>query len=203
MYNTVESKGVIGLMVEDPPFTTVMNEQEVVLVNERDEAIGTMKKMEAHEKGLLHRAFSVFIFDSKGRMLLQQRAAEKYHGAHLWTNACCSHPFPGEDVHTAATRRLKEELGFETSLNEVFSFTYRAEVENNLVEHEFDHVFAGQYEGNIKPDPHEVSEFVYLDMSEIKKQIETEPLKFTSWFKIAFPKIEKWWKENFEVNAKG
>jgi isopentenyl-diphosphate Delta-isomerase len=191
------------LMVEDSPFTTIMKEQEVVLVNERDEAIGTMKKMEAHEKGLLHRAFSVFIFDSKGRMLLQQRAAGKYHGAHLWTNACCSHPFPGEDVYKAAERRLREELGFEASLSEVFSFTYKAEVENNLVEHEFDHVFAGQYEGNIKPDPHEVSDFVYLDMSEIKTQIETEPLKFTSWFKIAFPKIEKWWKENFEVNAKG
>jgi isopentenyl-diphosphate Delta-isomerase len=190
-------------MVEDSPFTTIMKEQEVVLVNERDEAIGTMKKMEAHEKGLLHRAFSVFIFDSKGRMLLQQRAAGKYHGAHLWTNACCSHPFPGEDVYKAAERRLREELGFEASLSEVFSFTYKAEVENNLVEHEFDHVFAGQYEGNIKPDPHEVSDFVYLDMSEIKTQIETEPLKFTSWFKIAFPKIEDWWKENFEVNAHG
>jgi isopentenyl-diphosphate Delta-isomerase len=203
MSYAVESRGVIELMVEDSPFRTVMNEQEVVLVNERDEAIGTMKKMEAHEKGLLHRAFSVFIFDSKGRMLLQQRAAGKYHGAHLWTNACCSHPFPGEDVYKAAERRLREELGFEASLSEVFSFTYKAEVENNLVEHEFDHVFAGQYEGNIKPDPHEVSDFVYLDMSEIKTQIETEPLKFTSWFKIAFPKIEQWWKENFEVNAKG
>jgi isopentenyl-diphosphate Delta-isomerase len=203
MSHTVENRGVIELMVEDSPFTTVMKEQEVVLVNERDEAIGTMKKMEAHEKGLLHRAFSVFIFDSKGRMLLQQRAAEKYHGAHLWTNACCSHPFPGEDVYKAAGRRLREELGFEASLSEVFSFTYKAEVENNLVEHEFDHVFAGQYEGNIKPDPHEVSDSVYIDMCEIKKQIETEPLKFTSWFKIAFPKIEQWWKENFEVNAKG
>jgi isopentenyl-diphosphate Delta-isomerase len=203
MSYTVESREVIELMVEDSPFATIMKEQEVVLVNERDEAIGTMKKMEAHEKGLLHRAFSVFIFDSKGRMLLQQRAAGKYHGAHLWTNACCSHPFPGEDVYKAAERRLREELGFEASLSEVFSFTYKAEVENNLVEHEFDHVFAGQYEGNIKPDPHEVSDFVYLDMSEIKTQIETEPLKFTSWFKIAFPKIEQWWKENFEVNAKG
>jgi len=203
MSYTVKTRAVIELMVEDSPFTTVMNEQEVVLVNERDEVIGTMKKMEAHEKGLLHRAFSVFIFDKKGRMLLQQRAAEKYHGGHLWTNACCSHPFPGEDVYKAAARRLKEELGFETYLNEVFSFTYKAEVENNLVEHEFDHVFAGRYEGNIKPDPHEVSDFVYLDMSEITKQIEKESLKFTSWFKIAFPKIEKWWKESFEVTAKG
>jgi isopentenyl-diphosphate Delta-isomerase len=203
MSYTFENKQSFDLVVEDSPFTTLMNEQEVILVNEKDEAIGSMRKMEAHEKGLLHRAFSVFIFDGKGKMLLQQRAAEKYHGAHLWTNACCSHPFPGEDVHTAAERRLREELGFKTSLRELFSFTYKAEVENNLIEHEFDHVFAGQYDGNIQPDRREVSDFVYLEMIEIKKQIETEPVRFTSWFKIAFPRIERWWKENFEVKAKG
>ena len=118
-----------------------MKEQEVVLVNENDEVVGAMPKMEAHQKGLLHRAFSVFIFDSKGRMLLQQRAAEKYHGAHLWTNACCSHPYPGERTEDAAKRRLKEELGFGVKLHEIFSFTYYAKVENDLIEHEFDHVF--------------------------------------------------------------
>jgi isopentenyl-diphosphate delta-isomerase len=176
-----------------------MKEQEVVLVNENDEPIGTMKKMEAHEKGLLHRAFSVFIFDKKGRMLLQQRAAKKYHGAHLWTNACCSHPFPGEEVKNAAQRRLKEELGFSTALHEIFSFTYKANVENNLVEHEFDHVFAGEYEGKIQPDSHEVSEFIYENIGQIKKQIEMSPQQFTSWFKIAFPKIEGWWKEQYEA----
>ena len=174
----------------------IMTEQEVILVNENDEPVGTMKKMEAHEKGLLHRAFSVFIFDKKGKMLLQQRAAEKYHGAHLWTNACCSHPLPGEEVANAAHRRLKEELGFVTDLQEIFSFTYRANVENNLIEHEFDHVFAGEYEGKIEFNRREVSKFFYQDMEELKKQIETEPGKFTSWFKIAFPRIETWWKEN-------
>jgi isopentenyl-diphosphate delta-isomerase len=175
----------------------VMKEQEVILVNENDEPVGVMEKMEAHQKGLLHRAFSVFIFDSRGRMLLQQRSAEKYHGAHLWTNACCSHPYPGEAVEEAAQRRLDEELGFATGLQEIFSFTYRAEVENNLVEYEFDHVFAGEYEKEINPNPHEVAGYVYEDVREIKKDISSHPEKFTSWFKIAFPKIEQWWEERY------
>jgi isopentenyl-diphosphate delta-isomerase len=106
-----------------------MEEQSVILVNENDEPVGTMGKLEAHQKGLLHRAFSIFIFDEQGRMLLQQRAPHKYHGAHLWTNACCSHPFPGESIEAAATRRLQEELGFTTPLHEIFSFTYNTPVE--------------------------------------------------------------------------
>lgn len=170
-----------------------MKEQEVILVNENDEPIGLMEKMEAHQKGLLHRAFSVFIFNKKGNMLLQQRAADKYHGAHLWTNACCSHPFPDERVEDAAQRRLKEELGFTTHLQEIFSFTYHAKVENGLIEHEFDHVFAGEYENDIEPNPGEVADYVYKSMAQIKKEIEAHPQNFTSWFKIAFPKIEKWW----------
>jgi isopentenyl-diphosphate Delta-isomerase len=179
----------------------IMKEQEVVLVNENDEAIGLMGKMEAHQKGLLHRAFSVFIFDAKGNMLLQQRAAAKYHGAHLWTNACCSHPFPGENVEDAAQRRLMEELGFTTPLNKIFSFTYRAKVENDLVEHEFDHVFAGEYESNVYPNSNEVADYVYKPIAQIKKELEMHPEKFTSWFKIAFPKIETWWREKYEVKA--
>jgi isopentenyl-diphosphate delta-isomerase len=178
-----------------------MKEQEVVLVNENDEAVGVMAKMEAHQKGLLHRAFSVFIFDSKGRMLLQQRAAEKYHGAYLWTNACCSHPYPGERTEDAAQRRLKEEMGFGVKLHEIFSFTYHAKVENDLIEHEFDHVFAGEYEGEIRPDRNEVGDYVYKELFEIEKEIKDQPEKFTSWFKIAFPKIEQWWKEQYKVEA--
>ncbi|MGZ3952300.1 MAG: isopentenyl-diphosphate Delta-isomerase [Flavisolibacter sp.] len=197
----VPGKETLKIAIDDSPFTTIMEEQEVILVNEKDESIGTMKKMEAHEKGLLHRAFSVFIFDRNGRMLLQQRAAEKYHGAHLWTNACCSHPFPGEEVDTAAQRRLKEELGFSTVLQEIFSFTYRATVENNLVEHEYDHVFTGEYEGRLEPNPDEVSNFEYVDINEIKKQIQTDPVRFTSWFKIAFPRIETWWRERYEATG--
>ncbi|HEU4469671.1 MAG TPA: isopentenyl-diphosphate Delta-isomerase [Flavisolibacter sp.] len=175
-----------------------MTEQQVILVNERDEAIGTMEKMEAHRKGMLHRAFSVFIFDGDGRMLLQQRAGSKYHGAFLWTNACCSHPFPGEAVEKAAGRRLAEELGFQTPVQEIFSFTYRAEVENGLVEHEFDHVFAGQYEGEIRPEPAEVADCAYESMDDIRKRLEAEPARFTSWFRIAFPRIEDWWKTAYE-----
>lgn len=178
-----------------------MKETEVILVNERDQAIGVMEKMEAHQKGLLHRAFSIFIFDSEGRMLLQQRAAGKYHGAHLWTNACCSHPYPGEDVAAAAKRRLQEELGFTTVLEEIFSFTYKAEVENNLIEHEYDHVFAGFYEGEIKPNEQEVEDYKYEEMTTLIHEIKDYPQKFTSWFKIAFPKIEHWWRSEF-VNLK-
>lgn len=174
-----------------------MNEPQVILVNENDEPIGAMEKMEAHQKGLLHRAFSVFIFDRKGRMLLQQRAAAKYHGAHLWTNACCSHPYPGEAVEDAAKRRLAEEMGFQTPIEKIFSFTYRAQVENHLIEHEYDHVFAGEYEGEIHPDKKEVSDFCYVEMGEIKEAMELRPHTFTSWFKIAFPKIGDWWKTRY------
>jgi isopentenyl-diphosphate delta-isomerase len=174
-----------------------MKLQEVILVNEKDEPIGTMEKMEVHQKGLLHRAFSVFIFDSKGRMLLQQRAEGKYHGAHLWTNACCSHPFPGELAEEAANRRLREELGFTTTLHKIFSFTYHAPVENNLIEHEYDHVFAGEYEGEVSPDKNEVADYRYEEMEQIKKAMQLQPGKFTSWFQIVFPKIEEWWKERY------
>src|SRR5688500_3228590 len=116
-----------------------MNTQEGILVTEKDEAIGTAEKIKAHTDGLLHRAFSVFIFDNKGRMLLQQRCVVKYPGARLWSDACCSHPCPGEEVEIAAQRRLQEEMGFSTPLVKLFEFIYRAEVENNLIEHEYDH----------------------------------------------------------------
>ncbi|MGV3657424.1 MAG: isopentenyl-diphosphate Delta-isomerase [Chitinophagaceae bacterium] len=176
-----------------------MSEPEVILVNEQDEAIGTMPKMEAHEKGALHRAFSVFIFDSRGRMLLQQRAAGKYHGAHLWTNACCSHPYPGEVTAAAAQRRLLEELGFAVPLQSIFSFTYRADVENGLIEHEFDHVFAGTWEKEINFNKDEVAAVRYQSMSDIKADIEKTPHLFTTWFRLAFPTIEKWWQQQYRA----
>ena len=174
-----------------------MNEEQVILVNEHDVENGVMEKMEAHRTGMLHRAFSIFIFDSKGRMMLQQRSPLKYHGGNLWTNACCSHPFPGEEIHEAATRRLEEELGFITPLKKIFSFTYRADVENNLVEHEYDHVFAGEYEGEIRPNQVEVAGIRYAEMDAIKKELEQYKQRFTSWFIIAFPKIENWWKQRY------
>jgi len=171
-----------------------MNKNDVILVDEQDQVLGTLEKMEAHRKGVLHRAFSVFIFDGKGRMLLQQRAAHKYHGGLLWSNACCSHPFPGEATHVAAHRRLGEELGFDTALTEIFSFTYKAAVENQLIEHEFDHVFTGKYEEQISPNPDEVADYCYSAMDDIKIAMQSHPGKFTSWFRIVFPQIEAWWK---------
>ena len=162
---------------------------EVILVNEQDEAIGTMEKMEAHRKALLHRAFSVFIFNSKGEMLLQQRAFGKYHSGGLWTNACCSHPYPGEETLVAASRRLFEELGFNTPLKKIFHFTYKSPFENGLTEYEYDHVFTGMYEGEIKPDPAEVNAYAYKSLDEIAALLKSSPTEFTTWFHIAFPKV--------------
>lgn len=166
--------------------------KEVILVDNNDVAIGTMDKMEAHEKALLHRAFSVFIFNSIGEMLLQQRADKKYHSAGLWTNACCSHPAPGENTSSAAARRLQEELGFTTLLSKAFTFTYRTDFENGLTENEFDHVYTGVYDGEIIPDKNEVKNYAFIAMEEIERAIVAEPGKFTSWFVIAFPEVKKW-----------
>jgi isopentenyl-diphosphate Delta-isomerase len=169
-----------------------MQNKQVILVNERDEPIGAMDKMEAHVKALLHRAFSVFIFNSKGEMLLQQRADGKYHSAGLWTNACCSHPGPGEDTATAASRRLQEELGFSVPLQEIFTFTYKSAFSNGLTEYEYDHVFTGTYDGAISPDNEEVKDHVFTSMDEIEKSLLREPEKYTAWFMIAFPKLKQW-----------
>jgi isopentenyl-diphosphate delta-isomerase len=175
-----------------------MIEPDVILVNEKDEAIGTMPKLAAHQKGALHRAFSVFIFDGVGRMLLQQRAATKYHGAHLWTNACCSHPYPGELTAAAAQRRLQEELGFAIPLQTIFSFTYKAEVENGLIEHEFDHVFTGEYDKEIHFNEAEVAAVRYEEMDVIKADLQKAPQLFTTWFRLAFPTIETWWQQQYQ-----
>lgn len=166
-----------------------MNVTEVVLVDAQDNPIGSMEKMEAHEKGLLHRAFSVFIFDPLGKMLLQRRAYNKYHSPGLWTNACCSHPKPGDETIDAAYRRLQEEMGFICLLEEVSSFTYRSEYENGLTEHEFDHIFIGTYSGGIRPNPAEVSEYKWAVPAEIDALLEYEPESFTSWFRIAYPLV--------------
>lgn len=162
---------------------------EVILVDENDIEMGTMEKIEAHEKALLHRAFSVFIFNSKGEMLLQKRADEKYHSPGLWTNACCSHPRPGENTLAAAERRLLEELGFTTKLREIFSFTYKAVFDNGLTEHEFDHVYFGFHEDEVKPNPKEVSDYCFKTIGEITNEINQKPDNYTVWFKIALPKV--------------
>ena len=176
---------------------------EVILVNERDEQTGSMEKMEAHQKGILHRAFSIFIFNNKGEMLIQQRASGKYHNPGLWTNACCSHPMPGEATQLAAERRLNEELGFTTPLEKVFSFTYKVDFENGLTEHEFDHVFTGDYDGEIKANSTEVKDYCYKTLEEISLSLESHPQKFTPWFKIAFPEIRKIKKQQNTFNIAG
>lgn len=171
-------------------------EQQVILVNERDEEIGLMEKLQAHQRGALHRAFSVFVFDTSGRLLLQQRAANKYHGALLWSNTCCSHPYPGEAIEAAADRRLQEEMGFSAHLKRAFSFTYKALVENGLMENEFDHVFIGEYNGPVKINIEEAAAYGYETIPAIKEAIQKNPSNFTTWFRIVFPRIEAWWKEN-------
>lgn len=173
---------------------------EVVLVNELDEPIGTMEKMAAHRKAFLHRAFSVFIFNDRGEMLLQQRAIDKYHSGGLWTNACCSHPLPGEDVLDAANRRLQEEMGFTTSLQKAFDFTYKSEFDNGLTEFEFDHVFIGKFNEKVLPSKDEVNDYCFKPLHEIKSSLILTADKFTSWFHIAFPMVEKWVATNKVVS---
>jgi len=170
--------------------------EQVILVDETDSETGVMEKMEAHEKAVLHRAFSVFIFNKNGEMLMQRRALTKYHSGGLWTNTCCSHPRPGEETITAASRRLQEELGFSTLIQKQFSFIYQADFENGLTEYEFDHVFTGYYDGPILANLEEVAEFAYWPMHKVKSLVQTQPELFTAWFHIAFPKIMDWWQQN-------
>ena len=161
----------------------------VVLVDRDDVAVGTMEKMQAHRDGLLHRAFSVFVFRPDGRMLLQQRAVAKYHSGGLWTNTCCSHPYPGEDVADAAHRRLREEMGFDCELHHAFSFIYRAELDGGLSEHELDHVFVGRSEDVPEPDPEEVESWREVRLDDLDRELATDPERFTVWFRIALPRL--------------
>lgn len=160
----------------------------VVLVNEADQQIGLMEKLEAHQKGLLHRAFSVFLFNKKGEMLLQKRANTKYHSPNLWTNAVCSHPRNGESYKNGALRRLNEELGISTEIEEKFHFIYMADVGQNLWEHELDYVFVGIYDGIFNLNPNEVSETRYISLVDLQKEIQSNPDNFTEWFKIILNK---------------
>ena len=161
-------------------------EEQVILVNEKDEPIGLMGKMEAHEKGLLHRAFSVFVFNSKQEVLLQQRAACKYHSPNLWTNTCCSHPRAGETNQQAGERRLQEEMGLQVPLQEVFSFIYKAPFDNGLTEHEYDHVLVGYSDAQPQINPEEVASWKWLSLEAIKEDILQAPERYTAWFKIIF-----------------
>tara|TARA_R110001583_G_scaffold4351_4_gene25263 strand:- start:21698 stop:22216 length:519 start_codon:yes stop_codon:yes gene_type:complete len=165
-----------------------MKEEQVILVNEKDEQIGLMPKMEAHEKALLHRAFSVFVFNNKNELMLQQRAAEKYHSPLLWANTCCSHQRDGESNLVAGKRRLQEEMGFVCELEEKTSFIYKAPFDNGLTEHELDHIMVGIYndEPNINKD--EVESYKWMSLEAIKNDIDAQPEIYTAWFKIIFDK---------------
>ncbi len=165
--------------------------EHVILVDERDNPIGTMEKMEAHEKGLLHRAFSVFIFNERGEMLIHQRAEEKYHSGGLWTNACCSHPREGETTEEAARRRLMEEMGFDCDVQEQFDFIYRADLDQGLTEHELDHVFFGTFNGIPQVNPDEVMAWKYIPLTALHHDVQSNPERYTEWFKIALKKIQE------------
>ncbi|MDG1040695.1 MAG: isopentenyl-diphosphate Delta-isomerase [Polaribacter sp.] len=163
-----------------------MAEEQVILVDKNDNQIGLMNKMEAHEKALLHRAFSVFTFNNKGELMLQQRAAEKYHSPLLWTNTCCSHQRNGETNLEAGKRRLQEEMGFACELEEVFSFIYKAPFDNGLTEHELDHVMVGVFNEDPIINPEEVASFKWMTLEDVKNDMENNPEIYTAWFKIIF-----------------
>lgn len=158
--------------------------EQVVLVNDHDEVTGVMEKMEAHRTGSLHRAFSVLLFNSRGEMLLQKRAQTKYHSSGLWTNTCCSHPRPGESLEEAARRKLLQEMGIEANPRFAFKFQYKAPLDNQLIEHEIDHVFIGQFDGEPVLNEHEAEDWKFVDLHSLKQQIHSDPQQFTPWFRL-------------------
>ena len=162
---------------------------QVILVNEQDEPIGTMEKIEAHEKALLHRAFSVFVFNDAGELMLQQRAKDKYHSPLLWTNTCCSHQKVGETNIEAGKRRLQEEMGFTTDLKDVCSFIYKAPFDNGLTEHEFDHVLTGVYNEEPNLNPEEAEAYKWMKLEDVKADMQKKPEIYTAWFIIIFDKF--------------
>ncbi|MDC0210588.1 isopentenyl-diphosphate Delta-isomerase [Flavobacteriaceae bacterium] len=167
-----------------------MNEM-VILVDKHDNQLGLMEKIEAHKKAVLHRAFSVFILNDNNELLIQQRALSKYHSPALWTNTCCSHPRDGESVLDAGARRLKEEMGFETKLDSLLSFIYRAKFDNGLTEHEFDHVLFGYYNDDPSINKLEVMDWKWVNLDFLKNDIITNSDLYTIWFKIIFEKFYK------------
>ena len=168
-----------------------MKRETVVLVDRNDNPIGTMPKLEAHEKGVLHRAFSVFILNQKGQLMLQRRALDKYHSPGLWANTCCSHPRESEDNIEAGIRRLKEEMGFKTSLNHMFSFIYKTKFDNGLTEYEYDHVLLGYYNKTPFINTSEVAEWKWMPLDKIIAEMKNKPEDFTVWFKIIFERFYK------------
>jgi isopentenyl-diphosphate delta-isomerase len=176
-----------------------MNEDLVILVDDLDNPIGEMDKLEAHRLGNLHRAFSIFIMNEAGEMLLHRRALEKYHSGGLWTNACCSHPRPSETILQAANRRLDEEMGMSTRLESLFHFTYLAKFENGLIEHELDHVLLGYSESIPNPKPAEVMDYRWLAIEELLYELNEHPENYTVWFRVALPRLLEFIETKSEI----
>ena len=172
-----------------------MSEENVVLVDKNDNQIGLMPKMEAHLKGILHRAFSVFLVNSQNQILLQKRSANKYHSGGLWTNTCCSHPRDGENIIDAGKRRLFEEMGIKTDLKVAFNFTYKAELENGLIEHEYDHVLIGEFNETPILNKDEAEDWKWISMEDVRKDIVENETDYTVWFVIAFEYFYKNFKK--------
>ncbi|MEY3573642.1 MAG: hypothetical protein RLZZ617_240 [Bacteroidota bacterium] len=175
---------------------TLNAEPLVILVDHEDREIGLAPKMEAHQKALLHRAFSVFVFNSVGELLLQQRSLDKYHSGGLWTNTCCSHPLPGESVNQAANRRLQEEMGMVCDLHSPFWFIYQTAFENGLSEHELDHVFIGYSDGPFQIDPTEVQSALWISLADLESWMDRRPEDFTFWFKHIYPRCAEVLRSN-------
>lgn len=164
-------------------------DEEIILVDRNDNQIGSCGKVKAHLEGTLHRAFSVFVFNSKGELLLQKRAYGKYHSGGLWTNTCCSHPRQSEATEDAAHRRLMEEMGFDCSIKKIFDFYYKVELDTNLYEHEYDHIFMGEYDGDPRPNPEEVCAWNWISLEELGHMLQHNPKDFTYWFKFAISDV--------------
>lgn len=171
----------------------------VILVNEKDEWLGSAEKLKAHKDGLLHRAFSVFVLNDNNEVLLQQRALDKYHSGGLWSNACCSHPRVGESTIAAAHRRLEEEMGFDCDVEQVFTYKYKADVGGGLTEHEYDHVFIGYYSGAVSINKDEAADYKYVPIDEVNCWLEKRPQNFTEWFRMIWPEFLKYFAQRKKV----
>ncbi len=163
--------------------------EQVILVDKDDKQVGVEEKIKAHKEGKLHRAFSVFVLNSKGELMLQRRSDNKYHSGGLWTNTCCSHPRPGEPIQNAAKRRLQEEMGFSCDLKRLYSFIYKTDFDNGLMEHELDHVFVGTFDGEPEVNPEEVSEWKWIGVKELLEDMKNNPKNYTFWFKVIMKKV--------------
>lgn len=171
-------------------------EEKLILVDEIDNQVGVEDKLKAHQEGKLHRAFSIFIFNSQKELLLQKRSSNKYHSPNTWTNTCCSHPRPGETIEEASHRRLKEEMGLDTELKEIFSFTYRHEFEDGLVENKFDHALIGVYDGEVSFNQNEVEEIMWVRENKLKEMVKNNSQTFSVWFLLSYEKVLKYINEN-------